>query len=204
MKNIVFTDSASGQNRGKYLRQFFVCVDQYSHRDVTRKLSISIVGQSFRSRYLWGTTNKSFQPETSLPTGADEGVQGVRTPLRWPAAHTTYFFRLKKSKAKQKQNKTKKKPNKNKRRWGHFLVVCPSWEKSWIRPWPIPTDKSIYHGFSQTIGHTFPAVSNMWKITSSPSMSTRCWYQLSIDKISNFWYFCWRLTKCQQLLYLRL
>ena len=114
MKNIVFTDSASGQNRGKYLRQFFVCVDQYSHRDVTRKLSISNVDQSFRSRYLWGTTNKSFQPETPLPTGADEGVQGVRTPLRWPAANIILLIfsgwkKAKQSKAKTKQNRDKQK-----------------------------------------------------------------------------------------------
>ena len=100
------------RNKGKYLCQFFVCVDQYSHRDVTRKLSISIVGQSFRSRCLWGTTNKSFQPETPLPTGTDEGVQGVRTPLRWPAANIILLIFSGWKKAKQSKNKTKQKKNK--------------------------------------------------------------------------------------------
>ena len=145
-----------------------------------------------------------FNQKLLSPRGQMKGCRGYAHP--WGDLRLILLIFSGWKKAKQSKNKTKqkKKTNKNKRRWGHFLVVCPSWEKSWIRPWPIPTDKSIYHGFSQTMGHTFPAVSNMWKITSSPSMSTRCWYQLSIDKISNFWYFCWRLTKCQQLLYLRL
>lgn len=104
-----------------------LCLRGPSHRDVTRKLSISIVGQSFRSRYLWGTTNKSFQPETPLPTGADEGVQGVRTPLRWPAANIILLIfsgwkKAKQSKAKQKQEKNNKQKQKTLK---SFLVGVP-------------------------------------------------------------------------------
>ena len=213
MKNIVFTDSASGQIDLIETKENICANSLFAWTNIATVtsranypflLSVSLFAvDTFEEPQI-----SPFNQKLLSPRGQTKGCRGYAHPwgdLRLISYYLFFQVEKKQSKAKTKQNKTKKQTNKQKQKTlRSFLSGVPLLRKILDPPLAIPTDKSIYHGFSQTIGHTFPAVSNMWKITSSPSMSTRCWYQLSIDKISNFWYFCWRLTKCQQLLYLRL